>query len=1763
MNGGLIIEEISDETLKEQINEFKEFYEKAVAAKDAIDDLTASIANLAKQKFDNVKEEFEGFVSEIDHFTTLIDQELSHVENMGKIAGKSFYYAKIEQSEQKINDLYSEREALVSAMAEAEANGIEEGSADWVSMRNDIYALDEEIQQLGFDIEELEQKIIEVDKLTFDNLKSQFEGFTSELEHFVSMVDKELSHVENMGKIAGKSFYQAKIDLNTEKIADMNKERETLYEQLLQAEEDGLEKGSEDWLAMRDDIYALDEAIADATYEVEELKVAMDEVAKTVFDNLKDRFDSFTSEIDHFISMVDKELSHVQNMGQIGGASFYNEKIDLNAQKLAVLNKEREELYKKFLDVDSTSTEWTAMRDELYALDEAIRDTTYEMEELKLSIDGVTKLAFDDLKSQFETFSSELEHFNNMVEKELTHVQNMGNIAGSSFYEQQIDLDTRKLETLRKEREELAKQFNNANKNSDDWVTMRDELYSLDETIRDVTYEIEELQVAINNVSKQAFDDLKTQFENFSSELQHFNNIVEKELSHVQNMGKIAGESFYNEKMELGLQKLEVLNKEREKLYQQFTNADKSSSDWVTMRDELYALDEAIQDTTYEVEELQLAIDNISKLTFDDLKSQFENFSTEVDHFTSVVDKELNHIQNMGKIAGESFYNKKMELGLQKLEVLNTEREKLYQQFINADRSSSEWVTMRNELYSLDESIIDTRNEVEELQVAIDGIAKTAFDSLKSQFETFTSELGHFINMVDNELTHVQNMGKIGGKSFYNEKIDLNIQRLEVLNKEREKLYKQFSSASKTSSEWATMRDELYALDEEIASTTYEIKELKKALSEVAKQNFDDLKLQFEQAMGVINNQKSLTDSVVSLTEEYGYIASQSYYKALIEGSKTTVKALESQYNTLSKTLADAIASGDVEKYSENWYSMTNDIAEVKNQLVEAADAVVKYANALQQIQWDIFDRGLDGITKLVDETEFFIDLFSHEDLFNKDTAAWTNAGTATRGLMVEEYQAYIDQANAYGKQADEIRKLLETDPKNTKLLDRYQELLNLQRQAILNTKEEKEKIKDLYKEGYDKLVDILDKLIDEYKEALDAAEDLRDFENDIAEKTKAVTDIQKQLSAYQGDDSEETRATLQRLNSDLIDAQKDLEETERQKYIRDQENLLDDFMDTLQDWIEDRLNNIDSLISDAIKATNDNGKTIDSTINETANDVQYAMTEEFANIWSNYSAADGLAASQLDILTLTNDVTNSVREKMNELPTEVDMEAFFDDETVRLLESLTSVDSNILNTIDAISITNEGVDNVNSNIVEFSGYMGERLDNEYMKLDEIDANIVEFSGNMGERLDNEYNSLEELKQQLSEVDADIVEFSGYMGEKLDTQYNSLEELKYQLNEIEARIVEFSGDMGERLDAGTSVLDDIRAVLDNVRVDIAEFSGDLGQRIDNGNDLLTNLENLVEDVDRDVVEFSGELGERIESGIDVLSDGADGIQAEIEEWSGYLGHKIDNVADAIHGLDLNVEVNVDASTGSSDVSASGGDSSGGGSSTTTTTDNYGSANTDTYRVYNNDGTVYGGLYTTKSAADEALQNFAKNYAIDQLGHEPNGSDDAKKYNQYYNDFINTHKVDKGTLTYKRGGLIGKNNNFLDAIAQLLGEDHMIAAREGERVLTEDQNKSFEKMVNANFTPLEGSLRDKYSMLSGSNGKDIASMVTNMPVPNVGNVSNVGNTNTFGDINISLPNVTTKEEFVQWLKNDSTIEKIIQSFTVGRMMGGSSYAKMKY
>lgn len=294
---------------------------------------------------------------------------------------------------------------------------------------------------------------------------------------------------------------------------------------------------------------------------------------------------------------------------------------------------------------------------------------------------------------------------------------------------------------------------------------------------------------------------------------------------------------------------------------------------------------------------------------------------------------------------------------------------------------------------------------------------------------------------------------------------------------------------------------------------------------------------------------------------------------------------------------------------------MVNSIDEVTKSIEEQNTALIEYKKNIQEINWSVFDMLQDKISKVSDESQFLIDLMSNKKLY-EDNGQLTDEGLASMGQHGVKYNVQMALANKYAKEMQKINKELANDPYNKDLLDRRQELLEAQQEAILNAEDEKNSIKDMVSDGIDKELSSLQKLIDKRNDALDAAKDLYDYQKKIKESTKDIADLEKQMAAYQGDQSEETKAKIQQIKIDLEEAKSDLEETEYEQYISDQQKMLDDLYEQYEVVLNQRLDDIDALMADMISEINNNASTIGATIESQADKVGYTLSESMNTIW-------------------------------------------------------------------------------------------------------------------------------------------------------------------------------------------------------------------------------------------------------------------------------------------------------------------------------------------------------------------------------------------------------------------------------------------------------------------------------------------------------------------------------------------------------------------
>lgn len=432
------------------------------------------------------------------------------------------------------------------------------------------------------------------------------------------------------------------------------------------------------------------------------------------------------------------------------------------------------------------------------------------------------------------------------------------------------------------------------------------------------------------------------------------------------------------------------------------------------------------------------------------------------------------------------------------------------------------------------------------------------------------------------------------------------------------------------------------------------IADLREQESKLYEQKFNNLKDEYDDILDQFDHTQKMLEGYIDLTEAQGYISSSKYYDVLIENENEKLNNLTSKRNDLINSLNEALASGKIDKYSESWYDMQQEINSVDEAILDCNKNTVEWGNNIRQIGWDIFDKLEDRISDITDEADFLVDLMSSEKMYDdKNGGTITDYGKATLGLHGVKYNTYMQQADEYRQEMERLQEALNADPHNQDLLDRYDDLKDKQRDLIKNAKDEKDAIKDLVEDGINAELDALQKLIDKYSDLLDNNKDLYDYQKQLEEAQKNIASLEKQLTAYQGDNSEEGQAKRQQISNDLADARQDLEETQYERSIADQKKLLDELYDDYEEMLNLRLDNIDMLVQDVITNVNAESAGIRETLETVSSNVGYNMTESMNTIWSSANNVittygDKFSTQLTGVLQAINDLKNLLQQQVD-----------------------------------------------------------------------------------------------------------------------------------------------------------------------------------------------------------------------------------------------------------------------------------------------------------------------------------------------------------------------------------------------------------------------------------------------------------------------------------------------------------------------------------
>ena len=497
---------------------------------------------------------------------------------------------------------------------------------------------------------------------------------------------------------------------------------------------------------------------------------------------------------------------------------------------------------------------------------------------------------------------------------------------------------------------------------------------------------------------------------------------------------------------------------------------------------------------------------------------------------------------------------------------------------------------------------------------------ETIGQSFKDIFSIITNEADRSVAVVQRNIDAIENSledNLLTDKSDSYKKEAANYQTQgDIYNNEVAELKQQLAIAEsqglkKGSDTWNELMDQIYTAEDNAAkaaqSYTEAIVNAFNAVGDVADRKVTE-----------IGKSLSKLDTQMSLYETQGHFITSEFYNGQGDLYKQQQEAELKKADDLQAELDADVASGKIKEYSARWYEMKDKIDEATQ---SADDYSVKIAEATKNAFDAILQMGeksREAISRMNDEADFYQDILSRDKTVDDKTGAFTENGVASISLSYEKMTNDMVLNNKIKEQIDAVKARFNNGNNPEYGVEKYNEdmdkLLSQQREAIKNYYDEREAVMSLVQDGFEKQLEYLQKIIDKYKEAMNKASDLRDYQNNVDEATKNIASLEKQLEVIQGNDSEEGRATAQSLQKQLEEAQKNLDDLEWDKKKSDMEEILDNLYEDAQDFVDEKLTQITDSIDQIRDLLPENAKVVSDTLSKIDDAWGTRMSEHFSD---------------------------------------------------------------------------------------------------------------------------------------------------------------------------------------------------------------------------------------------------------------------------------------------------------------------------------------------------------------------------------------------------------------------------------------------------------------------------------------------------------------------------------------------------------------------
>ena len=268
--------------LKNQVEDFVMWYEKAEKAQETVEELKQQEVDLARQKLDNID---EYYTKKVDRLEAALDKNSAKLDKKvtaGQEVTAKDYEDAIKATQDKILTLQEEREAFASQFDALVASGVITPDSDkWHEYMSTLEDIDQTIIETETDLIGLNDEMVQIPLTNLQYALDRLNAIQSQIKGFQSFHDAQ-------GTDNTESTYNDLIQNGFEQIKNLQEQNE-----YLKAQQSGLDVLSEKWQELQcqiddnnDSIWDIkasqeewNDAIADL--KIEQLQKQRDELEKT------------------------------------------------------------------------------------------------------------------------------------------------------------------------------------------------------------------------------------------------------------------------------------------------------------------------------------------------------------------------------------------------------------------------------------------------------------------------------------------------------------------------------------------------------------------------------------------------------------------------------------------------------------------------------------------------------------------------------------------------------------------------------------------------------------------------------------------------------------------------------------------------------------------------------------------------------------------------------------------------------------------------------------------------------------------------------------------------------------------------------------------------------------------------------------------------------------------------------------------------------------------------------------------------------------------------------------------------------------------------------------------------------------------------------------------------------------------------------------------------------------------------------------------